>query len=78
MSSPLAGCRIQAACGALRPHPLPPIENDSHRSIRRCGSGLARIHKPGKEVHIDAIVALAMALDSAESQPEPVRLLGWL
>jgi hypothetical protein len=37
-----------------------------------------RIDKPGKEVHIDAIVALAMALDSAETQPEPVRFLGWL
>jgi hypothetical protein len=34
--------------------------------------------QPGKELHIDAIVALAMALDSAETQPEPVRLLGWL
>lgn len=27
---------------------------------------------------IDAVIALAMALDRAENQPEPVRMLGWL
>jgi phage terminase large subunit-like protein len=37
-----------------------------------------RIGKPTKETHIDGIVALVMALDRLEDQPEPVRLLGWL
>jgi len=27
---------------------------------------------------MDAIVALAMALDRLENQPEPTRLVGWL
>jgi hypothetical protein len=27
---------------------------------------------------IDAVIALAMAVDRAENQPEPVKLLGWL
>jgi hypothetical protein len=27
---------------------------------------------------IDAVMALAMAVDRAENQPEPMRMLGWL
>lgn len=37
-----------------------------------------RIDKPRKEINIDAIVALAMAVDRAENQPAPVELVGWL
>ena len=37
-----------------------------------------RIDKPNSRIHIDAIIALCMALDRLENQPEPVRLLGWL
>jgi phage terminase large subunit-like protein len=37
-----------------------------------------RIDKPGPRVNIDAIVALAMAVERAEHRPEPVELLGWL
>ena len=37
-----------------------------------------RLDKPRKEIHVDAIIALCMAVDRAENQPEPVRLLGWL
>jgi phage terminase large subunit-like protein len=37
-----------------------------------------RIDKPNSRTHIDAIIALCMALDRIENQPEPVRLLGWL
>jgi len=33
--------------------------------------------KPG-EVHNDAIIALAMAVERAEHRPEPIELLGWL
>jgi phage terminase large subunit-like protein len=41
----------------------------------------SRITRPGSaEEHLDAVVALAMAVDRAEAKakPEPVRLLGWL
>ena len=37
-----------------------------------------RIDKPNSRIHIDAIIALCMALDRVENQPQPVRLLGWL
>ncbi|HEV8053846.1 MAG TPA: terminase large subunit, partial [Candidatus Limnocylindrales bacterium] len=37
-----------------------------------------RIDKPRKEINIDSIIALAMAIDRAENQPDPVQLLGWL
>jgi phage terminase large subunit-like protein len=37
-----------------------------------------RIDKPRKEINIDAIIALAMAVDRAEHKPEPVELHGWL
>jgi hypothetical protein len=37
-----------------------------------------RIDKPDDRTPTDAIVALAMAVDSAENRPEPVRLLGCL
>ena len=56
----------------------PELAQHAANAIARHSQRGWRIDKPGKEVHIDAIVALAMALDSAESQPEPVRLLGWL
>jgi hypothetical protein len=37
-----------------------------------------RIDKPNPRANIDAIIALAMAVERAEHKPEPVQLLGWL
>jgi hypothetical protein len=37
-----------------------------------------RIDKPHGRAQIDALIALAMAVERAEQRPEPVRLLGWL
>jgi hypothetical protein len=37
-----------------------------------------RIEAPDRSSNVDAIVALMMALDRLENQPEPVKLLGWL
>jgi len=37
-----------------------------------------RIEKPNPRTNIDAMIALAMALERAEHRPEPVELLGWL
>jgi hypothetical protein len=37
-----------------------------------------RLGRMDAVTHIDAIIALCMALDRVENQPEPVRLLGWL
>ena len=36
-----------------------------------------RLHRAGRDP-IDAVIALAMALDRAEHREEPVRMLGWL
>jgi phage terminase large subunit-like protein len=37
-----------------------------------------RIDKPKRDTPIDAIVALAMAVERAEHQPEPVRIVAWI
>jgi hypothetical protein len=37
-----------------------------------------RIDKLNPRANIDAIIALAMAVERAEHQPEPVQLVGWL
>jgi hypothetical protein len=37
-----------------------------------------RIDKPNPRANIDAVIALAMAVERAEQVPEPVELLGWL
>jgi phage terminase large subunit-like protein len=37
-----------------------------------------RLDKSHRTTQIDAVVALAMAVERAEMKPEPVRLLGWL
>ena len=37
-----------------------------------------RIDKPNPRTNIDAMIALAMAVERAEHRPEPVELLGWL
>jgi len=33
---------------------------------------------PSRGANIDSIISLMMALERAEAQPEPVRLIGWL
>jgi phage terminase large subunit-like protein len=37
-----------------------------------------RIDKPNPRANIDAVIALAMAVERAEHKPEPVQLVGWL
>jgi phage terminase large subunit-like protein len=37
-----------------------------------------RIDKPNPRANIDAVIALAMAVERAEAKPEPVELLGWI
>jgi len=37
-----------------------------------------RIDKPSPRTHIDAMIALCMAVERAEHEDEPVELLGWL
>ena len=37
-----------------------------------------RLERPDRTTNIDAVVALAMAIDRHAYQPEPVELLGWV
>lgn len=37
-----------------------------------------RLDRPSRDITVDGIVALAMAVERAEDKPEPVELLGWL
>jgi len=43
-------------------------------------TGLAgwRLDRAHRTANIDAVIALAMAVERAEVKPEPVALLGWL
>lgn len=47
-------------------------------AVQRVGRRGWRIERPDRNTNIDALIALAVALDRAEQKPEPVRLLGWL
>jgi phage terminase large subunit-like protein len=54
----------------LRQHAANAIARDTRRGWR--------IDKAERSAPIDALIALAMALERAEVRPEPVALLGWL
>jgi phage terminase large subunit-like protein len=60
-------------------HPNDPMLN-AHvaHAIAKDGPRGWRIDKAHGRVQIDALIALAMAVERAEARPEPVRLLGWL
>ena len=58
---------------------------DDHELARHAAEAIARhsrrgwrIDKPNPRANIDAVIALAMAVERAEHRPEPVELLGWL
>jgi hypothetical protein len=58
---------------------------DDHELARYASHAIARhsrrgwrIDKPHPRANIDAMIALAMAVERAEHKPEPVELLGWL
>ena len=78
-----AGERLSAAIleGRLR-HPGDPVL-DRHvaAAVAKQTQRGARISHPGgrhSANRIDAVVALAMAVDRVENRPEPAKLLGWL
>jgi phage terminase large subunit-like protein len=63
-------------------HPGDPVlDAHVHAAVTKQGQRGARIaHAGGRHTssRIDAVIALAMAVDRAENQPEPVRLVGWI
>jgi phage terminase large subunit-like protein len=75
-----ASARLHAAVVEQRLTTPPDRELARHASdaIARHSRRGWRIDKPNQRANIDAIVALAMAVERAEQVPEPVELLGWL
>ena len=60
-------------------HPNDPVLN-AHvaATVGRATPRGMRIDKMKSRHQIDAVVALAMAVEAAERKPEPVKLLGWV
>jgi phage terminase large subunit-like protein len=56
----------------------PELRQHSANAIARHKPRGWRIEAPDRSSNVDGIVALMMALDRFENQPEPTRLLGWL
>jgi len=57
---------------------------DDRELARHAADAIARhsrrgwcIDKPNPRTNIEAMIALAMAVERAEQKPEPVELLGW-
>jgi hypothetical protein len=47
-------------------------------AVARHGRRGWRLDKANRSDKIDAVIALAMAVDRLENRPEPARLIGWL
>jgi phage terminase large subunit-like protein len=64
--------------GRIR-HPNDPALN-SHvaNAIAKDSPSGWRLDRAHRSAHIDAVIALALAVERAEAKPEPVALLGWL
>jgi hypothetical protein len=56
----------------------PELARHASEAIARHSRRGWRIDKPNPRTNIDAVIALAMAVERAEAKPEPVELLGWL
>jgi phage terminase large subunit-like protein len=56
----------------------PELNAHVHGAVARHSRRGWRLEKPDRATNIDAVVALAMAVDRHAYQPEPVELLGWL
>ena len=75
-----ASARLHAAIVERRLTPPKDAELARHASdaIARHSRRGWRIDKPNPRANIDAMIALAMAVERAEQVPEPVELVGWL
>jgi phage terminase large subunit-like protein len=64
--------------GRLRHPGHPDLDRHVAQAVaRQTGRGW-RLDKSERSAQIDAVVALAMAIERAEARPEPVQLVGWL
>jgi phage terminase large subunit-like protein len=58
--------------------PDPEFARHAADGVARHGRRGWRIDKAERSTNVDAVVALAMAVERAEARPEPARVLGWL
>lgn len=56
----------------------PELARHAANAVQRHGRRGWRLDKPDRSSPIDAVIALAMALERAEQRPEPVELVGWI
>ena len=72
--------RLHAAIveGRLQHPDNPDLNAQVRQAVARDTPRGWRIDKLKSRDNIDAVVALAMAVESAENKPAPVELLGWL
>jgi hypothetical protein len=56
----------------------PDLNAHVHAAVARHSRRGWRLERPDRTTNIDAVVALAMAIDRHAYQPEPVELLGWV
>ena len=64
--------------GRLVHRTIPAVNAHVAAAVARHGRRGWRLDKAGRADKIDAVVALAMALDRVENRPAPTRLVGWL
>ena len=64
--------------GRLRHPGHPDLDRHVANAIARATGRGWRLDKSERGAQIDAVVALAMATERAQYQPQPARLLGWL
>jgi phage terminase large subunit-like protein len=72
--------RLHAAIveGRLRHPDDPALNSHVRQAVARDTPRGWRLDKLKSRDQIDAVVALAMAVEAAENKPAPVELLGWL
>jgi hypothetical protein len=56
----------------------PELRQHAANAVARHSRRGWRLDSPGRDTNIDAVVALAMALEHVEQQPDQAELLGWI
>jgi hypothetical protein len=54
------------------------LRQQAANTIMRNSRRGARLDKPSLDLPNDSIIALCMALEAFENQPEPAQVIGWL
>jgi len=64
--------------GRVKHHDGPPAQLSRGVRGRQGHPRGWRLEKGARSAQIDAVIALAMAVEAAERRPAPVELLGWI